>query len=104
MRSCMHNTCYLAVGMVRKRVCDRRPRLTATRVDARGRNLRRAGACLSALHLPHNVATQVEAQLPARAVVLAVVFDFSALDRLIARDAQISRTVTSEDPLRNHDR
>ena len=96
----MHNTCYLAVGMVRKRVCDRQPRLTATRVDG----LRQAGVCLSALHLPHNVATQVEAQLPARAVVLAVVFDFSALDRLIARDAQISRTVTSEDPLRNHDR
>jgi hypothetical protein len=46
----------------------------------------------------------VEAHLPAGAHILAVVFDFSALDGLVARDAKLSRTVTSEDSLGNHDR
>jgi hypothetical protein len=44
----------------------------------------------------------VEAHLPAGAYILTVVFDFSALDGQVARDAKMPRTVTSEDSVQNH--
>jgi hypothetical protein len=49
------------------------------------------------------MAAQVKAQPPTSLLVFDVVLDLTARDRLIARDAGVSRSVATLDLFRHHD-
>src|SRR5690348_2677399 len=63
-----------------------------------------AGPCFSALYLPHCITTHMEAEPRPVTIVVKLIFDLSARDRLIASRAYVTRSVTGKNTSRHHHR
>ena len=53
-------------------------------------------ACFGGLYLPHQVTTQMKIQPPTVTIVINLIFDLSARDRLIASHAYVTGSVTGK--------